>query len=274
MVRLISYATRSFWQSAKLLSMSAKRFGVDDVRIYGPGDLVGSRFYEENKAILSAPRGAGYWIWKSYLIQQELQQLRPEDVLVYADSGIEITGDLSPLVALSRDSKLPIVVSDFMRLNREYCKRDCYLAMDADRPEIYDAAQVVGGFNLHRATPESIEFVNEWARYSQTDELITDAPSNMGQPELDGFIAHRHDQSILSILVAKMGVPIYRDPSPYGVRWKGVPTGPGAADWRSASVMAASNYDEMIVVHRLRNKKPQHILEMSRRMLRHWRATR
>ena len=269
-VYLLTFATASFRQSVGLLRLSARRYGVDEVFAYSPADIANTEFGRKNAALLSAPRGAGFWAWKSYLLLERLHTLAEDDVLIYCDAGIEIIGDLTPLIEISRSQGQPVVVSDFMRLNREWTKRDCFLTMGVDEPRFYDAPQVVGGFNLHRRTPETLQILEEWMKYAVDDHCNTDAPSRMGQPELEGFKENRHDQSILSLLVAKYEVPIYRDPTRYATHWEGY-AGDVTQDpqWRSNAKMAPSPYGALIDVHRLRNKNPRHIIEMLRRSLRH-----
>lgn len=269
-LRLITFSTPSFWQSVRLLSLSARRFGVDEVRGYSPKDLEGTEFWIKNKAILELPRGRGYWSWKSYLVLEELKNMGPDEVLLYSDAGIEIVGPLQPLVDIALAQAVPVVVSDFLRLNGEWTKRDCFVRMNADRQEFYTGVQVVGGFNLFRNTRETRDFVADWMKYAVDDHCNTDEPSRLGEPELPQFKSTRHDQSILSILVQQYGLPIYRDPSVYASKWmdyEGDMT--KDPDWRGTSVMAPSPYGIIMDVHRLRNKKPAHILEMLKRSLKH-----
>ena len=49
--------------------------------------------------------GNGYWIWKPFIIQQELNQLAGDDILIYCDAGVEIMAALSPLVESALDNR-------------------------------------------------------------------------------------------------------------------------------------------------------------------------
>ena len=62
-------------------------------------------FYSENKAILDLARGAGYWLWKPFIISETLKEMEEGDCLIYSDSGIEVVADLTPLfrIALERE---------------------------------------------------------------------------------------------------------------------------------------------------------------------------
>jgi hypothetical protein len=40
--------------------------------------------------ILSNPRGYGYWVWKPYVILEELNKIPDGDILLYTDAGCEL----------------------------------------------------------------------------------------------------------------------------------------------------------------------------------------
>jgi hypothetical protein len=55
-----------------------------------------------------------------------------------------------------------------------------------------------------------------WLTYCKDERIITDIPNTCGYGNYPGFIEHRHDQSILSILVASQKIEVFRDPTHYG----------------------------------------------------------
>lgn len=82
----LTYATGSFVPAARALCASALAVGFDRARVLGP-EALEPAFRQNNAAILSEPRGAGYWLWKPQIILQELNRLAPGEVLVYSDAG-------------------------------------------------------------------------------------------------------------------------------------------------------------------------------------------
>ncbi len=74
---LVSYANRKFAAPQSWLVHSAKRFGFDEIRAFRERDLQRAEFFRQHRHILSLPRGAGYWLWKPYYIQQVLRGPRP-----------------------------------------------------------------------------------------------------------------------------------------------------------------------------------------------------
>jgi len=58
-------------------------------------------FVNRNKNILERKRGAGYWLWKPYLIFQELYLARDGDIIVYSDALVNFVANISYLTELT-----------------------------------------------------------------------------------------------------------------------------------------------------------------------------
>ena len=70
--------------------------------------------------------------------------------------------------------------------------------------------QVHGTNFVFQKRPSTVLFVEEWMRQSQNITLISDKVSRV--PNHESFKEHRHDQSILSLLVYKYGFLELLDP--------------------------------------------------------------
>ncbi|CAF4118422.1 unnamed protein product [Rotaria sp. Silwood2] len=57
-------------------------------------------FRQRNSDILNRDRGAGYWLWKPYIIWHELYVAREGDVIVYSDAGVNFVADINILIRL------------------------------------------------------------------------------------------------------------------------------------------------------------------------------
>ena len=64
----VTFGTAHFTQSLFRLRRSARRFGIDDMRVYHRAHPAVRRATEENRQIFWQPRGAGYWLWKPYIL--------------------------------------------------------------------------------------------------------------------------------------------------------------------------------------------------------------
>lgn len=227
-VRVITFATSEFARSADELARSAARYGLPTT-IYAPASPEVIALKRAHPEITRLPRGAGYWLWKPWLIRHELATIPEGDVILYADSGCSLLGDPAVLVALTEAR--PIVVFGHRAIGepdgmlRRWTKRDCFILLDADSEQCWNAQCCSATFQLYRNAPEARAFVDDLLAACTDPRILTDAPNVMGKDNLPEFVDHRHDQSVLSILALKYGLPEHPDPSQYGLPHTGAAFG-------------------------------------------------
>jgi len=209
---LVSFATPRYYASQRRLGYQALRYGIDVIHAYNMGVIKRTAFYKEHHDILSLPRGAGYWLWKPYLIYQTLKHLPDGDVVLYCDCDICLLDDLSPLLALA--DKQPIVLfTNHDRLMKTWTKRDVFVYLNCDTHVYYDAEQLVAGYQLYKNGDISRGFVKEYLALCTDKRLLLDGDNVCGLNNAPEFQEHRHDQSILSLIALKKQYICYRDPS-------------------------------------------------------------
>jgi hypothetical protein len=221
---LINYADGGFAEAQRLNAHTGLLIGgFDRVISYGRKDL-DPEFYARNRAILDEPRGAGYWLWKPYVTLRTLRDAMGDgDVLFYCDSACFFLAPVAPLVALclQRPDKPVLLFSGDPRFsNRRYTKRDCLHHMGVDREPFLSAPQALGTFFICQKSTFTLAFMQEWLRLAENPRILTDRPNESGLPDYPDFIAHRHDQSILSLLGVKHGVSVLPDISQWGNRFR------------------------------------------------------
>lgn len=260
-IHLVNYATDRFLKAQKRLNRSARKFGIDHCLSYTNRDILQTEFYQKNKDILNQERGAGYWLWKPYIILQALEQANEGDIIIYSDSGAEIIASLQPLVdlCLKRNGLIFFQVPCYTKtfVNKSWTKRDCFILMEADNETFHQARQVAGSPSLFIKNKVNIDFVRRWLSYCEDPRIITDQPNACGKRNYPEFYDHRHDQSVLSILVKKHGLEIFRDPSQFSAhlklkkfRLKGeLPAGVNY----SATPTTNSEYGTLFNLHREKN---------------------
>ncbi len=213
---LVNFANDHFLQSQELNSRSGLGIaGFDEVRSYHLCDI-DADFRRRSQHILDCPRGAGYWLWKPYFIQQTLAELSPGDVLFYWDSGAEFIAPIEPLIRLCADFAQDVVHFELCGLEKHWTKRNAFLLLDCDTPEYAETKQRLASFILIRKSHFSDEFVGQHLAYCQDERMITDLENQLGYPDYEGFVEHRHDQSVLSLLSKKHRLKAFRDPSQWG----------------------------------------------------------
>jgi len=205
-VHAVSYATPAFARHQAIGVATARRAGLDTVRALGPGDLEPD-FIARHEEVLSVPTGAGYWLWKPWIISQALAEVDPGDAVVYMDAGVHFAAAVDPLVALLERTGDVLLLSEGFR-EADYTKRDAFVLLGCDGPRWWDTPQRFASVVVVRSSPTARRLVEDWLRACEDPRVLTDAPNEMGEANLPGFVAHRHDQSVLSLLSKRAGIEV------------------------------------------------------------------
>ena len=208
---LINYATDNFHLRQVMNAETGYSVGkFDHVIKYSPGDI-DDNFFQENKHILKhKKRGAGYWLWKPYIVKKTLMQISEGDFLFYADSASVFIGSIDPLIEKIKEINKDIMPfsPDTESRNKQTAvtKRDTFIIMNCDSPEYTNSLQIGAAFFLIRKTKNSVKIINEWLKYSRDERAITDIPNQCGKENYPDFKYHRHDQSIWSLVCKKHNI--------------------------------------------------------------------
>lgn len=212
---LVSYATKDYLQYQNELSKSALQKGVDLTFEYNDSWLKETSFYKTNKKLLSKKRGAGYWIWKPFIILDAMKKLNKGDFIIYLDSGVQVISDIFPLISLAKKQRGILLFTNNL-LNKSWTKRDCFVKMNCDSQKYWEAKQVQATYQIYEINPKSQKFLKEYLKYCQLPECVSDERNILGKPNFKEFIENRHDQSILTNLAIKNKLKLYPDPSQFG----------------------------------------------------------
>lgn len=164
-------------------------------------------------------KGAGYWLWKPYIILNALlHKLNDGDFLLYHDSGMYFVSDVGPLFKLCEDLKPSILTFHLDYVERLYSKRDAFILLDMDDPIVYEGKQTQRLANLIVAMKncETIQYFMEYLAYTMDFRITSDKGNVLGKPNFEGFVGNRHDQTVHSLLSKKWGILEMRDPCTCG----------------------------------------------------------
>jgi hypothetical protein len=208
-----TFAGAVYDRSVQRIVEDAPRFGADRVLIYDDKWVTEQEFYALNKWLWEShpvKRGFGWWCWKPHIIMDALERSEAGDVVLYTDGDTYPVADLSPLYKIAaRDGIMLFEASDWWQ--RQWCKRDCYIVMGMDDPRYHALRAGVGRFMLFKKGPWLVrQFLMEWQTYLLNPHSNNREPSTYA-PELPEFRGHRDDQSVLTLLAAKYGIPLYRE---------------------------------------------------------------
>ena len=88
--------------------------------------------------------------------------------------------------------------------------------MDMDSKKYVEGEQLTASFVICRKTDFALSFLNEWLIYMTDETISTDTPNTCGLKDYEGYLHHRHDQSVLSLLSIHHDVTLIKDLSQWG----------------------------------------------------------
>lgn len=203
----ILFANKEFEQSKLRHENELKSTGIfDTVIAYGQADLSAEFIKQHKKFIVKSRQGFGYYLWKPYIILKTLETMEEGDILLYSDAGctIESASDqLSNFIKRFTLSDIQLTaVTHATYLDVMLNKCDLYKRFGID---IYDSSlenriQIEAGRLIIKKTVQTVEFIQKWYNigYEDNYHYIDDSPSIV--PNHPSFYAHRHDQSIFTLL--------------------------------------------------------------------------
>lgn len=199
-----TFADNKYLTSLKRIEFEAKQFScIDEIHICHQEDI--EVFFINKIKPWLYRRGFGYWRWKSYFAKRLLDELDNDDILIWVDAGCELNVDGSHIlqewiVELSRSTSC-ILVFEQSLLVKYYTKKDALEFLNVNEKEA-SQPQFLGGAWIIKKNLQSQKLIDDW--YSiclNHEDLINDKKSS--SPNYDGFVEHRHDQSIFSILARR-----------------------------------------------------------------------
>lgn len=198
-INLLTYADKLFADQQSSLVLHARTLGVfDEIYTKTREHLIETEFYYNNKDILDGAHG-GYCCWKPYFILETLSRMEEGDLLLYMDAADWVansTGMREEIINEMQNKDLLLTAGAFP--NRMYTKRDCFVLMNCDEEKYWDAIQLEAGVMIIKKTDYTKRIINQWARWCRVAAIITDDANVCGKENIEGFVAGRYDQSVLT----------------------------------------------------------------------------
>lgn len=198
-VWLVSFASHDIHiQNQNNLLYSSRMHNEFDVILPYQMKHIDPDYVAKHSDIFSQKRGAGYWLWKPYIILKTLNMMPENDVLLYVDSSGIFMNHIDSLINLIDEHDFVLFPNSHN--NRGYVKKIAVdTILNGDR-SVLDNKQIDGAILLIRNTPKVRKIIETWQKYCENPELLTDIPM---KDEYSDLIDHRHDQALLSILYHK-----------------------------------------------------------------------
>lgn len=244
MIHLITYATENMSKAAELCVQSALKNGVSGFVFNHSEYSIDGYFKEFNVDIFKQKRGAGYWLWKPYLINKALHFVKDGDILIYSDAGVEFINSVHHIIE-KMDEDIFFFGNNWNHV--DWCKMDVMRAINGVNSEFHyygQQKQVQASVIFFKVNDNTRRFVKEWLLWCQMPDFIDDSPSKQG--EYVGFQEHRHDQAILTCLQIKYGFLKHWWPASYSN---------GAFTYDKIAEYSNDNYPIIFNHHRKRNNE-------------------
>lgn len=202
---LMSYADGKdvFFQNRNLLAASSINRGFDFILNYRRDHIEPD--YIHNHPILNETIGAGYWLWKPYLILKTLQRIPDGAIVMYADSSIIIRQP--PMQYLNKQFTPGKDILAFAYNPKQHgiaatiASRDTFAALNCADTRCRQAQHVWAGILVLRNSEQSRAFIKEWLKYCEQDTLLRG--DSFIEPNYAEFTHHQHDEAILSVLATR-----------------------------------------------------------------------
>lgn len=171
-------------------------------------------FYWMNSRLWEHPhkRGFGWYCWKPYIIMCTLDLMGPGDIVMYVDGDTYPVKDFTHLFyqCSGQDDGITLFRANPHK-NYQWCKKDCYVVMGQDTHEYHDRnldAGVARFMLFQKGWWRTTQFLAEWLTYCVNPLATTFDPSMLGQED-EGFVEHRTEQAIMTLLAYKYGIPLH-----------------------------------------------------------------
>ena len=199
----VTYSDKNF-ENQRLVIVNYAKNWFDSSQGYTREWLETTEFYEKNKKILDNSKGAGFWLWKPFVILDKLNSIEDGDIIFYLDCADVFYDGFSEFLKnyfLTNDVDCLLTYGSKNK-QKWYTKKDTFYLMDCDTEKYHEHLQLEAGIIVFKNTQKIREIVKEWLYYCTINNIITDTPNIHGE-NYDGFIKHQSDQSILSNLAIK-----------------------------------------------------------------------
>jgi len=205
--KLVIYSNDPFRNRAERLRNTANLF-FEKVFHYTDKDLQKTEFFEENKHILTQDRGAGYCLWKPYILLETIKECSASDKILYLDCA-DVFNPFEIHNAMDRclcDTDLHLTYGG--RSAKEFTRRDCFFYMDCDSEQYHNSVQIEAGVIVFKSTEYVKTIFSEWLSFCKDERILTDMPNTCGKDNFPEFVDNRYDQSVLSLLSVKHGIKV------------------------------------------------------------------
>lgn len=218
----VTFGGKAYDSTIEIIVRHCPQFGADRVLVLDDKWLIETGYVARNKWLYENVtdahgtdynHGFGWNSWKSFVIQTAMDRCENGDVVLYTDAD---TFPIAPYGALFDACRRECGVYLFEEpgcSTLRFTKADCFLAMGLP---IEECPHACGRFSLwQKGSFLARQMLNEWWAYSVNPRCMRWDRSILqeDQPE---YYRNSTEQSVLTNLAKKYGVPLHRSPDQCG----------------------------------------------------------
>lgn len=203
-----------------LVESALETGGIDRAVVWDWARLAGLEMFRSHPRLMQAC-DHGLELWKPAIIEAQLREIAPGDMLLYHDPGKGFWGDhalrtsVRPLIdwALScNDGVLPGVWVPELGRNRRWTTRACFRRMGCDAAEYWDSPQLQTTYSLWRHDRHSLDLIEAWRRACIEVYGRPGGEGGGAGADFHDFAADRGSQSVLTNLAVARGLRSFGEP--------------------------------------------------------------
>jgi hypothetical protein len=212
---LVTFGGTGYEEYTERTIVRAPAVGVDVVRVYDDVWLRAHEFYRLNAWLWQTEerRGFGWHAWKPLIVLDTMDKAAAAgDVVLFLDGDTCPTGEhsLAPLFDLARHDGAVLFEYSGWEPQSNWCTRNCFVAMGQDEERYHRARHGCARFGLFHVGPwKPRQFLMEWLTYCVNPDANARHPRASRGPNLPGFVEHRTDQAIYTLLAHRYGYPLH-----------------------------------------------------------------
>jgi len=217
----ISYASRAFNARQQQATVFKNSNYFDNFKMYNEND-VSNKFKEHNKELwYNSARGAGWWIWKPYIIYEKLKAMMDNDILVYFDAGCQLCTTIEAKKRFNQYIEMVnnhwtghlrfLLTHPEKKFTNQYTINYFEKRYNTKMDKYISNEQLMATVHIIRKTKFTMDFFKEVLSILEDNKHLFDETYTQEGEN------HRHDQSIMSLLYKlKRGNLIIKDETWFG----------------------------------------------------------
>lgn len=231
-IHLVSFGdTVNYGGALTRMLVTSSQWRYQNQRVFNSISILNQQHLNQDKIfwnthrqfIENHPKGHGYWLWKSWAVKSVMANIPDNDVVLYLDAGCQINHHgVSRFYDYCNIAAEQGVCCFQLPGFTEHCwnKSDtaCRILGSQDNQHM-QTDQIMATVIFFLNNSENKQLVDTWYNICQEQNYryLTDEPSIV--PNHTAFREHRHDQSILSLLLKTAGIQPILDETWFHPNW-------------------------------------------------------